>query len=115
MTCVRRAVSALILCVIALPLAASDSKTPLASKPEVAAALQVFDTWADWTAKNRDQPAVSIGSVYDQELVFAQGYGKAAGAKKVPATADTAYRIASISKTFTSHCLLQLRDAGKLS
>jgi len=111
----RRRLAALLLCAAAMPLFADDAKTPLAKNPGVAAALEVFDTWADWTAKNRDQPAVSIGIVHDQELVFAKGYGLADLAKKTPATADTAYRIASISKTFTAHCLLQLRDAGKLS
>ena len=96
------------------PLSAADSKTPLAQKPEVAAALEVFDAWVDWTAKNRDQPAVSVGIVYDQEVVFAKGYGYADLGRKIPATPATAYRIASISKTFTAHALMQLRDAGKL-
>ena len=96
------------------PLSAADPAPPLAQNPEVAAAVEVFDAWADWTAKNRDQPAVSIGIVYDQQLVFAKGYGYADLGRKIPATPATAYRIASISKTFTAHALLQLRDAGKL-
>ena len=93
---------------------AADAPVPLAQKPEVAAAIEVFDTWADWTVRNREQPAVSIGIVHDQELVWAKGYGYADLARKTPATPATAYRIASISKTFTAHALLQLRDAGKL-
>ena len=93
---------------------AAEPADSLAKRPEVAAALEVYDTWVDWTARNRDQPAVSIGIVYDQDLVFAKGYGYADIAKKVPATPATAYRIASISKTFTAHAILQLRDAGKL-
>ena len=100
--------------VVAPSLFAADAPAPLAQKPEVAAALEVFDAWAAWTARTREQPAVSIGIVYDQDLIWAKGYGYADLAKKVPATPATAYRIASISKTFTAHALLQLRDAGKL-
>ena len=110
-----------LLCLLAIPLAAADSdtpakpKTPISESPGVAAALQVFDSWVDWTARNREQPGVSVGIVYDQEVVFAKGYGFADLARKIPATPETAYRIASISKTFTAHAILQLRDAGKLT
>ncbi len=96
-------------------LRAADAKAPLARDPGVTAALEVFDAWVAWTARNRDQPAVSVGIVYDQEVLFAKGYGYADLARKIPATPETAYRIASISKTFTAHAILQLRDAGKLT
>jgi CubicO group peptidase (beta-lactamase class C family) len=111
-----RRILALVLLVAAAaaPLTAADPPVAVSRNPGVAAALEVFDTWVEWTARNRDQPAVSVGIVYDQELVFAKGYGYADLTRKTPATPATAYRIASISKTFTAHALLQLRDAGKL-
>jgi hypothetical protein len=53
----------------------------------VSAALEVFDVWANWTAKNREQPAVSIGIVYDQDLIWAKGYGYA-DLRKIPPLRD---------------------------
>jgi CubicO group peptidase (beta-lactamase class C family) len=46
--------------------------------------------------------------------VWAQGFGYADVARQIPATPQTIYRIASITKLFTATAVLQLRDAGKL-
>lgn len=86
----------------------------LAEQPEVSAALQVLDAWIAATVATREQPGVSIGIVYDQELIWSKGYGYADVQRKIPASPATAYRIASISKLFTSTAILQLRDAGRL-
>ncbi len=86
----------------------------LAQKPEVAAALTVLDAWIAATVAQREQPGLSIGIVYDQDLVWAKGYGFADLDGRVPATPSTIYRIASISKLFTATAVMQLRDAGKL-
>ena len=82
--------------------------------PEVQAAIAVFDAWCEYTVYTREQPGVSIGIVYDQDLIWAKGYGYADLEKKIPATPSTAYRIASITKLFTATAILQLRDEGKL-
>ena len=86
----------------------------LVENPEVSATIAVFDAWCQHTLYNREQPGVSIGIVYDQDLIWAKGYGYADLEKKIPATPKTAYRIASITKLFTATAILQLRDAGKL-
>ena len=91
------------LTVVILPLTgqASESDSP-AAKPEVAAVIDVFDAWAEYRATRHEQPGVSIGLVYDQELIWAKGYGYADLVTKTTATPSTAYRIASLSKTFTA-------------
>src|SRR3989454_6426060 len=89
-------------------------RSALARKPEVAAALTVLDAWIAATVAQREQPGLSIGIVYDQDLVWAKGYGFADLERRLPATPSTIYRIASISKLFTATAIMQLRDAGKL-
>jgi D-alanyl-D-alanine carboxypeptidase len=93
---------------------AAADRHPLARKPEVAASLTVLDAWITATVAQREQPGLSIGIVYDQDLIWAKGYGYAELERRVPATAATIYRIASISKLFTATAIMQLRDAGKL-
>src|SRR5437868_7871197 len=70
--------------------------------------------WIQAMVTSREEPGLSIGIVYDQDLIWAKGYGFADRDKRLPATPSTLYRIASISKVFTSIAILQLRDAGKL-
>src|SRR5947209_5619785 len=80
----------------------AQTATPLAQKPEVAGALQVLDKWIQATLTSREDPGLSIGIVYDQDLIWSKGYGFANLERKLPATPSTLYRIASISKVFTA-------------
>jgi CubicO group peptidase (beta-lactamase class C family)/D-alanyl-D-alanine dipeptidase len=59
-------------------------------------------------------PALSIALVDDQAIVWARGFGFANPKDKVPATADTVYRVGSVSKLFTDIAVMQLVEAGKL-
>jgi CubicO group peptidase (beta-lactamase class C family) len=86
----------------------------LADRPDVKAALDVLGAWIEHQRAYSGLPGVSLSVVHDQELVWAGGFGWADLERKVPATHDTRYRIASITKTFTATAILQLRDAGKL-
>jgi D-alanyl-D-alanine carboxypeptidase len=93
---------------------ASGQPNALAQKPEVAGAIQVLDAWLQATVASHEEPGLSIGIVYGNDLIWAKGYGYANVEKRIPATPATLYRIASISKVFTATAILQLRDAGKL-
>ena len=56
-----------------------------------------------------------MGIVIDGELVFTRGFGVRDIAAKAPVDADTVFRIASMTKSFTAVAILKLRDEGKLS
>jgi CubicO group peptidase (beta-lactamase class C family) len=59
------------------------------------------------------QPAISYGIVRDGALAHAAGFGaRALGGP--PPDADTVFRIASMSKSFTASAVLLLRDEGRL-
>jgi CubicO group peptidase (beta-lactamase class C family) len=57
---------------------------------------------------------LAIGIVYDQDLIWSKGFGYADLETQQEVTTQTLFRIASISKLFTSMAIMQLRDAGKL-
>ena len=59
-------------------------------------------------------PALSIAIIDDQQIVWAQGVGMADPQKKIPATANTVYRIGSVSKLFTDIAIMQLVELGEL-
>jgi CubicO group peptidase (beta-lactamase class C family) len=56
----------------------------------------------------RDVPGLSVAVVRHDELVWAEGFGLADVESRVPARADTVYRIASLSKPITAVAVLQL-------
>jgi CubicO group peptidase (beta-lactamase class C family) len=59
-------------------------------------------------------PGLSVAIVKDQELLWAKGFGFADLESRVPATPDTLYSIASLTKTFAAALVLQLVEQGKL-
>jgi CubicO group peptidase (beta-lactamase class C family) len=60
-------------------------------------------------------PGVSVGIVIDGELAHFKAAGYANLEEKLAPTEDTAYRIGSVTKTFTALTVLSLRDEGALS
>ncbi len=59
-------------------------------------------------------PALSIALVDDQKVVWAAGFGHQDRDRKVPATAETVYRVGSVSKLFTDVAVMQLVEEGKI-
>lgn len=73
-----------------------------------------FDAAARHALAQQPSGAVSVG-VQQGAKRWTAAYGQRDLGKKLPATVDTTYRFASITKCFTAVSVLQLADAGKLS
>ena len=66
-------------------------------------------------AEERKIPGMVWGVVIDGRLAHVGSAGVQNRATNAPVTKDTAFRIASMTKSFTTLAILKLRDEGKLS
>ena len=64
--------------------------------------------------QQKDLPAVSIALIDDQQTVWAEGFGFQDAERRRPATADTIYRVGSVSKLFTDIAIMQFVERGEL-
>ena len=92
-----------------------DSMHHLLSFPGVDSNIRLLEAWIESLVAYKNLPGLSIGIVCDQDLIWARGFGFSDPEAQVPASPKTLYRIASITKLFTSTAIMQLRDAGKLN
>ena len=60
-------------------------------------------------------PGFSASIVKDGKIIWAKGFGYADIEKKIPATENTVYHLASLTKPFASIILMQLVEQGKVS
>lgn len=86
-----------------------------ADEKKIAAAIPDIDKlFADYQVDSH-APGLVYGIVANGRLIHAKGFGVQDLAKKRPVTADSLFRIASMTKAFTALSILKLRDEGKLS
>ncbi|MCX6122575.1 MAG: serine hydrolase [Ignavibacteriales bacterium] len=65
--------------------------------------------------QQRGWPSLSVAIVLDQKIIYSQAFGYADVDKKIPATTNTIYRIASMTKLFNATMLMQLAERGKVN
>jgi CubicO group peptidase (beta-lactamase class C family)/D-alanyl-D-alanine dipeptidase len=74
----------------------------------------LLERWIVSEIEAKGLPALSIALVDDQQIVWAKGFGRADTRKSVAATADTVYRVGSVSKLFTDLAVMRLVEEGRL-
>lgn len=94
--------------------ATNASANRASARVDYKSAIETLERLIAHEMADKDLPAVSIALVDDQQIVWAKGFGFADPVKKVRATADTVYRVGSVSKLFTDIAVMQLVEQGKL-
>jgi CubicO group peptidase (beta-lactamase class C family)/D-alanyl-D-alanine dipeptidase len=103
-------------CFILLPWAVScgGASGDIEPRRDYAAVAELLEPFIEWHMEVKEIPAVSIALVDDQEIVWARGFGYADPGDSTPATANTVYRVGSVSKLFTDMAVMRLVQHGEL-
>ena len=111
-----RLISILLICVtiFSTEFVNAEERVKSADSRKFKEATIFLESWIESVLDFNRLPGVSIAIVHDQDIVYTKGFGFADVRKRVKATSDTRYSIASISKQFTAIATMQLRDKGKL-
>ncbi|WP_165252517.1 serine hydrolase [Paludisphaera soli] len=88
---------------------ASSARAQEAPGPET------VDSYVREVMAKRHVPGVSIAVVRDGKTLLAKGFGLADVELNVPATEETVYQLASVTKTFTAAGVMLLVKDGKLA
>ena len=83
--------------------------------PKLNDAINIASNWLDYISYSRRIPSVSLGIIFGTRLVYSENFGFSDVEKRKKSSCDTAYRIASISKTFTAVAIFQLAEKRLLS
>ncbi|RMD95782.1 MAG: class A beta-lactamase-related serine hydrolase, partial [Calditrichaeota bacterium] len=86
----------------------------VAPRADYAPVVQKLQAFIEYQMQDKNLPGLSIALVDGQQTVWAKGFGYADRDKKTPATAETVYRIASVSKLFTDIAIMQMVERGEL-
>jgi CubicO group peptidase (beta-lactamase class C family) len=100
-----------IVCLLSWILVVGPQSTPPDSMD---ARLALFGRYVEALRRQLGMPGLSAVVVRDGKIVWEAGFGFQDVDRRVPATVDTPYRIASLTKTFTSVLLLQCVERGTL-
>jgi CubicO group peptidase (beta-lactamase class C family) len=85
----------------------------LATQQPYEQAILAFERFVAEQMANDQVPGISVGFFKD-DFTWTRGFGYANLENKIPATPESSYRMASITKTFTAFAVLKLVESGKM-
>ncbi|MBS3098810.1 beta-lactamase family protein [Candidatus Pacearchaeota archaeon] len=85
------------------------------SQEKIDCILKIVDRWLDYQQFIKRIPGLSIGIVHKDKIILNKGYGFSNIQNNEKTTDKTLYRIASISKLFTSISIMQLVESEKIN
>ncbi|MDA2937038.1 serine hydrolase [Acidobacteria bacterium AH-259-A15] len=83
------------------------------SAPDYSKQIEVFKQFVKEQMASDEIPGLSIGFIKD-DFWWAEGFGYSDLENKVPAKAESAYRLASVTKPMTAIGVLKLAEQGKI-
>ncbi|MDX2058338.1 MAG: serine hydrolase domain-containing protein [Gemmatimonadales bacterium] len=98
----------------ALLLSAAGDGTAQTRRLDRSEVARIVDSLAVAAKASGEVPGFSVGVAIGSTVRITSGYGQADLENAVPATAETIYRIASVTKQFTGAAVVQLVEQGKL-
>ena len=75
-------------------------------------AVTALERFIQGEMESKEIPALSVVVVDDQRILWARGFGEARPEEGAAATAETVYRVGSVSKLFTDIAIMQLVEKG---
>ena len=110
----RRLRTFLLLAVCVAGCSGAPTRPESVGRGDYAKVAEYVSALARHEMKKRDVTGLSIALVDGQRVVWAAGFGYADKAGNVPASPETIYRAASISKLFTATAAMQLVERGTM-
>ena len=86
----------------------------LSKSPIIQSRIRLFEAWLETLIDDYSLMGVSVGVIHDQNIVYSKGFGHADFENKILADDSINYKIASITKLFTSIALMQLVENQKI-
>ncbi len=103
----------LLIILLAASIVSFPSRSVLSTPDEYAPKLHLFEEFVKGQMEKDKIPGLTIGFTKDK-YTWVKGFGYADLENKIPASANSHYRLASVTKTFTGTAILQLVECGKM-